>query len=453
LANILVADDDAIIGKFLLEFFEENNHQVVLAESGEKAIKLIQENIYDIAVLDVKMGNIGGLDVLEYLKDISPDTEAIMITGKGTIPIAVQAMRSGAYDFITKPLNPNELKLVIDRSLERREIAIGMKVFQDQKREKEKFSNIIGSTPAISKVFDLIEKVCKFSTSVLITGESGTGKELVARTIHANSPRKNFPFMPVNCAAIPESLQETEFFGHAKGAFTDAVDQKRGLFEDADKGTIFLDEIADSSPSTQLKLLRFLEDGEIRRVGENTSIHVDVRLITATNKNILKAIEERNFREDLYYRIRVVEIRLPSLRERKDDIPLLADYFLKLYSKRSDKKIGKISPQTLKILMQYDWPGNVRELQSAIQYSVAFSNKDTISPEFLPSHIKTENGKRIPNIKNNHMTLKEIEAVYINHILDSFPKNLTKASEILGVSRTTLYRKLKEYGKPKGVKS
>ncbi|MEK7395548.1 MAG: sigma-54 dependent transcriptional regulator [Candidatus Poribacteria bacterium] len=449
MANILVADDDASIRKFLLGFFEENNHQVALAESGEKAIKLIQENIYDIAVLDVKMGNIGGLDVLESLKDISPDTEAIVITGKGTIPIAVQAMRSGAYDFITKPLNPNELKLVIDRSLERREIAIGMKVFQDQEREKEKFSNIIGSTPAISKVFDLIEKVCKFSTSVLITGESGTGKELVARTIHANSPRKNFPFMPVNCAAIPESLQETEFFGHAKGAFTDAVDQKRGFFEDADKGTIFLDEIADSSPSMQLKLLRFLEDGEIRRVGENTSIHVDVRLITATNKNILKAIEERNFREDLYYRIRVVEIRLPSLRERKDDIPLLADYFLKLYSKRSDKKIGKISPQTLKILMQYDWPGNVRELQSAIQYSVAFSNKDTISPEFLPSHIKTENGKRIPNIKNDRMTLREIEAVYINHILDSFPKNLTKASEILGVSRTTLYRKMKEYGKPR----
>lgn len=449
MANILVADDDASIRKFLLGFFEENNHQVALAESGEKAIKLIQENIYDIAVLDVKMGNIGGLDVLESLKDISPDTEAIVITGKGTIPIAVQAMRSGAYDFITKPLNPNELKLVIDRSLERREIAIGMKVFQDQEREKEKFSNIIGSTPAISKVFDLIEKVCKFSTSVLITGESGTGKELVARTIHANSPRKNFPFMPVNCAAIPESLQETEFFGHAKGAFTDAVDQKRGFFEDADKGTIFLDEIADSSPSMQLKLLRFLEDGEIRRVGENTSIHVDVRLITATNKNILKAIEERNFREDLYYRIRVVEIRLPSLRERKDDIPLLADYFLKLYSKRSDKKIGKISPQTLKILMQYDWPGNVRELQSAIQYSVAFSNKDTISPEFLPSHIKTENGKRIPNIKNDRMTLREIEAVYINHILDSFPKNLTKASEILGVSRTTLYRKMKEYGKSK----
>jgi DNA-binding NtrC family response regulator len=447
LANILVADDDASIRKFLLGFFVENNHQVALAESGEKAIKLIQDNIYDIAVLDVKMGNIGGMDVLESLKDISPDTEVIMITGNGTIPIAVQAMRSGAYDFITKPLNPNELKLVIDRSLERQEITIGMKVFQDQEREKEKFSNIIGSTPAISKVFDLIEKVCKFSTSVLITGESGTGKELVARTIHANSPRKNYPFMPVNCAAIPESLQETEFFGHAKGAFTDAVDQKRGLFEDADKGTIFLDEIADSSPSTQLKLLRFLEDGEIRRVGENTSIHVDVRLITATNKDIPKAIEERNFRGDLYYRINVVEIRLPSLRERRDDIPLLAEHFLKLYSKRSDKKIGKISPQALKILMQYDWPGNVRELQSAMQYSVAFSDKDTILPEFLPSHIKTENGKRIPDIKNDRMTLREIEAAYINHILDSFPKNLIKASAILGVSRTTLYRKMKEYGK------
>lgn len=449
MANILVADDAANIRKLLLDFLIDNNHEVAIAESGEKAIKLIQDNIYDIAILDIKMGDISGMDVLESLKDISPDTEVIMITGNGTIPVAVQAMRTGAYDFITKPLNTNELKLVIDRSLERREIAIGVKVFQEQEQEKEKFSSIIGSTPAMSKVFDLIEKVCKFSTSVLITGESGTGKELVARTIHANSPRKNFPFIPVNCAAIPESLQETEFFGHAKGAFTDAVEQKRGLFEDADKGTIFLDEIADASPSTQLKLLRFLEDGEIRRVGENTSIHVDVRLITATNKDIPKAIEERDFREDLYYRINVVEIRLPSLRERKDDVPLLAEHFLKLYSRRSDKNIDKISPQTLKILMQYDWPGNVRELQSAIQYSVAFSNKDIILPEFLPSHIKTENGKRIPNIRNDHMTLREIESAYINHILDSFPKNLTKASEILGVSKATLYRKMKEYGKPR----
>jgi DNA-binding NtrC family response regulator len=444
LANILVVDDELDVRKFLQDFLEENNHQVVLAESGEKAIKLIQDNIYDIAILDVKMGNIGGLDVLETINDISPDTEVIMITGNGTIPIAVQAMRSGAYDFIAKPPNSNELKLVIDRALERREIAIGMKVFQDQEREKAKFSSIIGSTPVMFRVFDLIEKVCKFSTSVLITGESGTGKELVARTIHSNSPRKNFPFIPINCAAIPESLQESEFFGHAKGAFTDAVDQKRGLFEDADKGTIFLDEIADASPSTQLKLLRFLEDGEIRRVGENTSIHVDARLISATNKDISKAIEERNFREDLYYRINVVEIKLPSLRERKDDIPLLAEYFLKLYSKRSKKEIDKVSPQALKILMQYDWPGNVRELQSAIQYSVAFSSNDTILPEFLPSHIKADNSKRISNIKNGRMTLREIEMTYIKHVLDSFPKNLAKASEILGVSKATLYRKMRE---------
>jgi two-component system response regulator HydG len=360
MANILVTDDKESIRNILRVFLEMNNHQVALAESGEKAIKLIEDNIFDVAIIDLKMEGMDGMALLKAIREISPETEIVMITAYGTIPTAVQAMRSGAYDFITKPLNLDELKLIIERALEKREITIGMKVLQTQTKDRQKFSNLIGSTPPMNNVLALIEKVCRFDTTVLITGESGTGKELVARTIHSNSSRRNNSFIPVNCAAVPESLQESEFFGHAKGAFTDAIEQKKGLFEDAHKGTVFLDEIGDASLPTQLKLLRFLEDGEIRRVGENTSFYVDVRLITATNKDLLKAIEEKKFRDDLYYRINVVEISMPPLRERKDDIPLLAEHFLQIYSSKSERDIYNISQQSLAVLMQYDWPGNVR---------------------------------------------------------------------------------------------
>ncbi len=445
MANILIADDDPKIRIVLSDSLQKDNHKIVTAESGEKAIKLAQDTIFDVAIIDVKMGDINGIEVLEFIKNTSPDTDVIMITGNGSIPIAVQAMRSNAYDFITKPIDINKLKLIIDRSLQKQEVSANVRILLGQEREKKKFSNIIGSTPAMFKVFDLIEKVCMFDTTVLITGESGTGKELVARTIHSNSPRRNFPFIPINCAAIPDNLQETEFFGHAKGAFTDAFDQKIGLFEEADSGTVFLDEIGDASLSTQLKLLRFLENGEIRKVGENNPIHVDVRLIAATNRNLSKAIADGTFREDLFYRINVIEIKLPALRERKDDIPLLAEHFLKLYSTRLGKKVRNISEPALKMLMQYDWPGNVRELQSAIQYSVAFANKDIILPDFLPNYVKSENGKKANYTNNNLPTLQQLEAMYISQMLEKLSWNLSKVSKILGISRATLYRKIKEY--------
>jgi two-component system response regulator HydG len=391
------------------------------------------------------MEGMDGMALLKAIREISPETEIVMITAYGTIPTAVQAMRSGAYDFITKPLNLDELKLIIERALEKREITIGMKVLQTQTKDRQKFSNLIGSTPPMNNVLALIEKVCRFDTTVLITGESGTGKELVARTIHSNSSRRNNSFIPVNCAAVPESLQESEFFGHAKGAFTDAIEQKKGLFEDAHKGTVFLDEIGDASLPTQLKLLRFLEDGEIRRVGENTSFYVDVRLITATNKDLLKAIEEKKFRDDLYYRINVVEISMPPLRERKDDIPLLAEHFLQIYSSKSERDIYNISQQSLAVLMQYDWPGNVRELQSVIQRAIAYTNKDTILPESLPSQILSVSTKKRFDEKKQ-MSLPELEKAYILQMLESFSWNLSQASKIMGISRATIYRKVKEFG-------
>ena len=447
MANILVTDDEESIRDVLATFLDLCQHKVTLAESGEKAVELIQENIFDIALIDLKMGKIDGMAVLSAIRDISPDTEVIMITAFGTVPIAVQAMRSGAYDFIPKPVNLDELKLTIDRALENSEMSIGVKVLKTQVKDKSKFSNIIGSTPIMFNLFSLIENVCRFDTTALITGESGTGKELVARTIHANSPRNVNFFIPVNCAAIPENLQESEFFGHTKGAFTDANENKKGLFEEAHQGTVFLDEIADASPSTQLKLLRFLENGEIKRVGENTPINVDVRLIAATNKDLQQEIEKKNFREDLFYRINVVEIRLPPLRERKDDIPLLAEHFLRKHTAKSKKEIHKISPQVMKMLMEYDWTGNIRELENAIIYAITFSSKDTILPEFLPENIQLESNKGRHAGKSDQMSLDELKNEYIIQIFEKTDQNYSKASEILGISRATLYRKVKEYGK------
>lgn len=453
MANILVTDDDEQIRKVLKEILENANHQITLAESGEKAIELIQDNIFDVAIVDLIMKEKNGIDVLNEMQDRSPETEVIMLTGQGTIRDAVQSMRSGAYDFITKPLNSfnfDELKLLIDRALEKREITIGIKVLKTHAKERQKFSSIIGSTNAIYKVFALIEKVCRFDTTVLITGETGTGKDLVARTIHANSPRCNNPIVSINCSTIPESLQESELFGHVKGAFTDANENKKGLFESANKGTIFIDEIGDASLTTQLKLLRFLEDGEIRRVGENTSVRIDVRLITATNKKLSKAIEEKEFREDLYYRIAVVEINIPPLREREDDIPLLAEHFLRTYSGRLGKKINNISQQALALLMQYDWPGNVRELQSVIRHTVAFTDKDTIVPESFPEEILNIGNKKYSDEKKQ-MSLPEIEKAYMIQMLENFSWNYSQASKIMGISRATIYRKIKEYGlSPKG---
>ncbi len=444
MANILVVDDESAIRDILMNFLSKYNHQVSLAESGEKAISLIQENIFDIALVDLKMGEIGGMEVLMFIKDISPDTEVIMITGYGTIDIAVKAMRLGAYDFITKPLLDYEkLKLIIERIMEKRAIANGVKALKVQERDKNKFANIIGTTPIMQKVLSMIEKVCHFDSAVLLTGESGTGKELVARTIHANSPRRDKPFIPINCAAIPENLQESELFGHIKGSFTDAIRDKKGLFEEAHGGTIFLDEIADASLSTQLKLLRFLENGEIRRVGENNPIYVDTRLISATNKNLEEEIEKKTFRADLYYRINVVEIHLPPLRERKDDIPLLAQYFIKKHASKAKKNINTISKTALSMLMEYDWPGNVREFENAVQYAIAFSNGEIITPDSLPDYIKfnIEDSKS----KRKQSPLYELEKSYITQLLEEYSWNIEKVVKISGIGKTTLYRKLKEY--------
>ncbi len=447
MANILVVDDEEIVRETLDDIISEYGHHVAQASSVKSAIALIQESEYDIAIVDLRIdADYDGLEILKTIKEVSSDTEVIMLTGHATVDTAVTAMKLGAYDYLNKPVNIEELEVLISRALEKKELANSVKSLQTQLKEKYGMNNIIGNTPAMQAVFSVIERVSQVKSAVLITGESGTGKELVARAIHVNSPRSNKPFIPVNSAAISNELQESEFFGHAKGAFTGAINKKKGIFEEADGGTVFLDEIADASLSTQAKLLRFLENGEIRRVGENIPLHVDVRLIAATNKDLVKAVEKGTFREDLFYRINVINIHLPPLRERKDDIPILVKYFIQKYTEDKPKSNYEISDSALSLLMKYDWPGNVRELQNVIQHAVAFTRGNVILPDSLPTHIRSSNNSILNKAIESAMPLEELEKVYIQKILDDNSWNCEKAAEILKIGKATIYRKIKEYG-------
>ena len=447
MANILVVDDEKLVRETLDDIISEYGHHVAQASSVKDAVTLIQENEFDIAIVDLRIeADYDGLEVLKIIKETSSDTEVIMLTGFATVDTAVTAMKLGAYDYLNKPVNIEELEVLISRALEKKELANSVKSLQTQLKERYGTNSIIGNTPAMQEVFSVIERVSQVKSAVLITGESGTGKELVARAIHVNSPRSNKPFIPINSAAIPNELQESEFFGHAKGAFTGAISKKKGLFEEADGGTVFLDEIADASLSTQAKLLRFLENGEIRRVGENIPVYVDVRLIAATNKDLIKAVEKGTFREDLFYRINVINIHLPPLRERKDDIPMLVKYFIQKYTTDKAKINYEISDSALSLLMKYDWPGNIRELQNVIQHAVAFTRGNVISIDSLPNHIRTAGNSIINRAFESNMPLEELEKAYIQKVLDDNSWNCEKAAEILRIGKATIYRKIKEYG-------
>jgi len=445
MANILIADDMESIRDALKATFAINGHNIALAASGEEAITLIQEDIFDIAIADIRMGEVGGLDFLRTIKEVSPDTEVIMMTGYATVDMAVESMKLGSYDFVTKPINIEELLLLTDKILEKRELTHSVRALRTQVKGRYKFTDIVGNAPAMLSIFASMEIVCQFDSAVLVTGESGTGKELVASAIHDSSPRRDRPFMPINCAALPENIQESELFGHAKGAFTDAVDGKAGLFAEADRGTVFLDEIGEATPPTQAKLLRFLQNGEIRRVGENLPIHVDARLIAASNKDLWEAVQRGTFREDLYYRINVIRIHLPPLRRRKDDIPLLVHHFVQKYAHRAGKNIDSVSREALSLLMEYDWPGNVRELQNAIQHAIAFTSDNTISPSSLPPHVQAGGEDLSPQNENEWLSLYDLKKTYTLKVLEESSWNCKKTAGILGVGRATIYRKLKEY--------
>ncbi|MCP9462761.1 MAG: sigma-54 dependent transcriptional regulator [Nitrospira sp.] len=443
---ILVVDDDADMRELAQDMLKDRGHQVSVAGSGEEALKLLAEEDYAVVLTDLRMKGMQGLELLNQIKREYPEVNVVLMTAFGSVDTAVEAMKHGASDYLTKPVKKDELIRVVERVI--REAALRREVdrLRREVRKEYSFHQILGKSKAIQAVFDLIRRVADSPTNVLITGESGTGKELVAKAIHYNSSRKEAPFVPVNCAAIPEQLLESELFGHMRGAFTDAKVDKRGLFEEAQKGTLFLDEISELPLMLQAKLLRAIQEREIRRVGATKPIAVDVRIIAATNLNLADEVKNKRFREDLYYRLNVIELKLPPLRERREDIPLLVDAFLKKCAETGGKPVKGISEAALAMLIDYAWPGNVRELENVIERAVTLSRGDKVSPDDLPPAVQGARGDRrvLDEAAEKSLPLHEVEKEYIKKILEKTGGNKYQAAHVLGIDRKTLYRKLAE---------
>lgn len=444
---ILVIDDKKEHATATAEALQKVGYRCLVATSGKEGLKIIETGDVDIVITDLIMHDVDGLQILKTTKERLPEAEVILITGYGTVETAVDAMQKGAATYLLKPININHLRAEVSKLVEKQGLVRNNKELHKQLDEKFGLSGIIGNSPKMQKVLSIVKQISGTTATVLITGESGTGKELIAKTIHNNSPRKNNPMVVLNSAAIPENLLESELFGHEKGAFTGALYQRKGKFECAHRSTLFLDEIGDMPLSTQVKLLRVIEDGVITRIGSNESIEVDVRLIAATNQDLEKLIKEGKFREDLYFRLNVVSIKLPSLRERLEDIPLLIDAFLREYSQIHNKKISHISPEARKILYKYPWPGNVRELKNCIESMVVVSTKDILDVEDIPDHIlqRSDEASPTPRLVAG-MTVEEAERELIKNTLATVGGNREEAAKMLGIGERTLYRKLDRYG-------
>jgi len=458
--RILVADDEQSMREFLDIMLKKEGYRVLLASNGEEVLKLAEKEIFDLILMDIRMPRMDGITVLKKVKAISPETIVIMITAYASADTAIQAMREGAYDYITKPFKVDEIKLIIRNALEKKNLQKENILLKQVVKDRYRFGNIVGQSSKMLALYDLLEKVSVTKTNVLITGESGTGKELVAKAIHYNSPRKEKPFVTLNCGAIPESLIESELFGHMKGAFTDAIATKKGLFEVADEGTIFLDEISELPFLMQVKLLRVLQDREFKRVGGTEDIRVDVRIIAATNRDLEEAVREtKTFREDLYYRLNVIQIKLPSLRERKEDILPLAEHFLRKYSEELNKRITRITPDALRILLEFDYPGNVRELQNIIERAVALEGTEELTAPNLTSYLeKSSSFKKgwidldIPNEGIDlEKVVEEIERVLLLKALDRTKGIKKKAAELLHINFRSMRYRLEKYGLSNGA--
>lgn len=438
--KIMIVEDDAKMRKAITAIMKKQGYDVVAAADGESGLERAQQNDYDLAIVDLKLPGIDGLEVLKRLKAKDRTISVVMVTAYATVDSAIEAMKEGAEDYIPKPFNLEEIRIVVAKVLEKRELLLKNKYLQGQLRDKYEFDNIIGESPRIREVLETIAKIAASKTTILIYGETGTGKELVARAIHFNSPRAENVFLPVNCAALSENLLESELFGHVKGAFTGAVSDRRGLFEVANKGSIFLDEVGDISLGLQQKLLRVLEEGEIQPVGSTRRTKVDVRIIAATNKNLEEMVKEGRFREDLFYRLSVVPMNLPPLRERREDMKLLTLNFLAEFCKENHKEIASVSPEAMQVLQTYLWPGNVRELRNVIERAVLLETSDTLTTEYLPGHLMASDESGIAESREDLKTLEEVSKQYIEEVLQKVGGNRTKAAEILGINRTSLWR-------------
>ena len=443
---VLVVDDELEMRTLLQDVLQDEGLRVTVAANGSEALKQLGEEYYAVVLTDLRMQEMQGIDLLREIKRTYPDINVIVMTAFGSVDTAIEAMKEGAYDYLTKPVKNEELLRVTNRAVREAALRREVTLLRREVLKEYSFHQILGKSKPMREVFDLIRRIADSVTNVLITGESGTGKELVAKAIHYNSDRRDAPFVPVNCAAIPDLLLESELFGHLKGAFTDAKADKRGLFEEAQKGTLFLDEISELPVMLQSKLLRAIQEREVRRVGATRSVSVDVRIIAATNVNLAEAIKAKQFREDLYYRLNVIEMRLPPLRERKEDIPLLVEAFLRRCAETRRKGVKGMTESALALLIDYQWPGNVRELENVIERAVTLTLQDQIIPDDLPSTIQGPRGDRrlIDEATERTRSLGEVEHEYILRIMDKTGGNKYQAAQILGIDRKTLYRKLDE---------
>lgn len=443
--TLLIIDDEKNIREGLGANFEMEGYNVKLAENGQQGLDYISKGDIDLVITDLRMPGISGEEVLRKVTTETPGIPVIVLTGHGSIDSAVDAMRNGAYDFLTKPLNLDQLTLIVKRALEARELSLQHTQLKKEVEKDLAFDKMIGKSAEMQKVFEMIKKVASSKASVLITGESGVGKEVVADAIHKLSNRKDHQAIKVHCAALSETLLESELFGHEKGAFTGADSLVKGRFELAHESTIFLDEIGEINPSVQIKILRVLQEKAFERVGGQETINVDVRIVAATNRNLEDEVKKGTFREDLYYRLNVIHIHVPPLRERKDDIPLLVASFLEEFTEENGKTIKGIEPQAKSAIYNYSWPGNIRELRNCIESAVVMCSGDEIKLEDLPPSVSKTAAEASINIPANS-TLEEAEKIVILQTLAMNKNNKSKTAELLGIGRKTLHRKLEEYG-------
>ncbi|MCP4748741.1 MAG: sigma-54-dependent Fis family transcriptional regulator [Desulfobacteraceae bacterium] len=440
---ILFVDDDQQILEVVALFLERNSILFDTAPSGQQALEKIQQKEYSAVFTDLIMPGISGLDLLKDIRYNNPETDVVIVTGYGTIESAIETLKCGAYDYLQKPINFERLKALINRIIEKRKLQLENTLIKRRLKDRFNYGQLVGKSPKMQQIYEVIDLISSGSPTVLIQGGSGTGKELVANVIHQNSIRKNRPFIPVNCGAIAEGLLESELFGHIKGAFTGAIKDSMGLFKAADGGTIFLDEIAEVPPSLQVKLLRALQEKKIRPVGDAHENEVDVRVIAATNRNLEKAISNKSFRQDLFYRLNVISLHMPSLREIKEDIPHLVIHFMKKFSREGHRKVEHISPKAVDFLMRYDWPGNVRQLENTIERAFALGTGNTIVARDLPPEIC--NGSQNDGFLKTSLNLMENEKILIKRALEQTKGNKAEAAKLLGINITTVYRKMQKY--------
>lgn len=448
--QMLIVDDELSVRDSLSKWFREEGYEVGTAENASEALLRLAEKPWDVALLDIKMRGTDGIELQRRIHEVTPQTITIMMTGYASVETAVTAMKNGAYDYVTKPLDPEDITLKVSKALSHQRAEQENERLREQHAEITRPNEMVGSSAAMRRVMEAVDTVGPTDTTVLITGESGTGKELVARAIHYASPRRYHPLVVIHCGALTETLLESELFGHEKGAFTGAQYRKKGKFEVAEGGTVFLDEIGDISLKTQTDLLRVLQEREIARVGGNQQIKVDFRCVAATNKPLEQMVDEGHFRPDLFYRLNVFRIELPSLRERREDIPLLVDHFIRKFSKEMNKKIVRIAPAAMSVLQQHNWPGNIRELENAVERAMVVAQEPELREQDFT--LKVKGAGAVTNGAESR-TLDDIERAHILRVLEECGGNQTKAAEVLGIDRVTLHHKLKKYGWSKSALS